>query len=128
MLEHVAFEIPRIFFKILVWPELGRIDEDAGHQNIVLASRPLNKKEVAVMQRTHGRYKPDRPALGQQPSRCLLHNTRSPNDFHKILYTSFLRIINLDTGHTVFTRNVQYSRTLHNEIPFMLKHKRRLNS
>jgi hypothetical protein len=42
----VALQLPRVLVKVLVGPELGRVDEDAGHHHVVVLSRLSDQPQV----------------------------------------------------------------------------------
>ena len=57
----VSFEISRIAAEIFVWPELLRVDEDRGDNVIRLRARAAHQRQVAFVQRAHGRHQRDPP-------------------------------------------------------------------
>jgi hypothetical protein len=42
----VALQLPRVLVKVLVGPELGRVDEDAGHHHVVVLPRLPDQPQV----------------------------------------------------------------------------------
>ncbi len=59
----IAGEIAGVTGKILIGSELQRIDEDRDHRHVVLRFRPGNQRQMADMQKTHGRHEADGLAI-----------------------------------------------------------------
>ena len=62
-LEHsqVLLQRARVFAKILTDAELRGVHKDAGPDMVAFLPRPLYKRSVAHMQRTHGRDQSEAP-------------------------------------------------------------------
>ena len=59
----VAVRRARVQRVVLVRAELGRVDEDAGHDVVGVLAREVHQREMAGMQVAHGRHEADAQAL-----------------------------------------------------------------
>ena len=56
-------DIPRVGLEILVRAELRRVDEDAQDHTVGTPGRLIDQREVAIMQKAHGRHQAEAQAF-----------------------------------------------------------------
>ena len=81
----ITFQVAGIFGKILLRPELRGVDVNAHHHDAVFAgSLPgtSDEAQVAGMQKTHRRHKPDAPAGTPPLSGQTLHRGEGTDNSH----------------------------------------------
>lgn len=78
----VVIKIPGIGLKVFPCAKLGGVDKNADHGNIVISGRTQNQGFVAVVQKAHGRYKPDLLALLAAAAGISLHLSYARYHFH----------------------------------------------
>jgi hypothetical protein len=81
----VALLVARVAGEVAALGELSRVDEQAHDDGLVLGPRGPEEREVAAVQRTHGRHEPDRPGARRLENRPDVLDR--PRDVHEGLPT-----------------------------------------
>src|SRR4029077_6621113 len=75
-------EVARVAREVLVWPELGRIDEEAGNRQVALAGTGPKEREVALVKGAHGRNQTDAPGLLTRTHERLADSGHAAHQLH----------------------------------------------
>ena len=71
--DRVLFEVPGVGFEILAGSELGRVDEDAHHQGVVVLAGFPHQAEVTFVEVAHGGHETDAVPFVPHPPGLFVH-------------------------------------------------------
>jgi hypothetical protein len=78
----VAVLVARIGVEVLAGPELGRVDEEAHHDDVAVVTRLPHQGQMALVEVAHGGDQPDPLALAARLGESLAQLRLAADDLH----------------------------------------------